>query len=368
VVRKIFITGQILWLLCAVALVVGCQPATPTGAGITLRHTPLHPENNQSITLKIDVNEAEGVKEVRLDVYEYEAYIDNGQASFIKREGGKWGLVETWSYSSPETIISESYTLPGFPANSYITYKATVITVNDVNKEGEVSFAAGDWPWSEYAIPVYGSGDPKNRIDICFVPDEDYNQDWEDYMADMEELLYDGFSLNDMYRNYHVNWRFYYTRNEGNAEDYPAEPQLLFDTSYMTDIDVFVILHTVNFRDARWSIAFSTEAVHIGTALHETGHAVFYLADEYCCDGGYWELEEYPNIYDTLEECQAHNRDHNWPESDCTEIDSYRGKWYRPEPDELNCIMRDDGGSSMRQYGRTCQLRIMWYYEELASR
>ena len=34
---------------------------------------------------------------------------------------------------------------------------------------------------------------------------------------------------------------------------------------------------------------FSTEPTSLGTVLHETGHSPFGLADEYCCDGGYFE-------------------------------------------------------------------------------
>lgn len=365
--RKLFITGQILCLVCLVAVVVGCPGPVPTGEGLILQHTPFHPGNNQDVTFRINVNESKGVKEIHLYVYEYESYVDNGGASFEKRAGGKWGWVKTWNFLPPETNVDKSHTLQGFPANSYITYKALVITTDNASKEGEVSFAAGDWPWSNYAIPIYGHGSPENRIDICFVPDEDYNQDWSRFIEDMEMLVYDGYFLNEMFRNYHVNWRFYYTRNKGDAENYPSAPVLLFEESFMTNINVFAILHNADFRDARWGNVFTTEPVNIGTALHETGHAVFYLADEYCCDGGYWELEEPSNLYDTPTECQLHNRSQNWPENDCTEVTALGGRWYRPEPDGLRCIMRDDGNSEMRQFARTCRLRIIQYYGELAS-
>jgi len=34
-----------------------------------------------------------------------------------------------------------------------------------------------------------------------------------------------------------------------------------------------------------------------GTFLHELGHSPVGLADEYCCDGGYFQSHPYPNIY-----------------------------------------------------------------------
>lgn len=38
--------------------------------------------------------------------------------------------------------------------------------------------------------------------------------------------------------------------------------------------------------------------------VHELGHSTFGLADEYCCDGGYWEKEPQPNIFKTMQECK----------------------------------------------------------------
>ena len=37
--------------------------------------------------------------------------------------------------------------------------------------------------------------------------------------------------------------------------------------------------------------------------LHELGHQVFRLADEYCCDGGYWHAEQ-GNLFPSREECE----------------------------------------------------------------
>ena len=38
--------------------------------------------------------------------------------------------------------------------------------------------------------------------------------------------------------------------------------------------------------------------------LHELGHSLFGLADEYCCDGGYWEAKPIPNIFESKQECE----------------------------------------------------------------
>ena len=42
---------------------------------------------------------------------------------------------------------------------------------------------------------------------------------------------------------------------------------------------------------------FSAEATEAGVFIHETGHAGWGMADEYCCDGGYLQPKPNPNIY-----------------------------------------------------------------------
>ncbi|MFH0835935.1 MAG: M64 family metallopeptidase, partial [Candidatus Micrarchaeota archaeon] len=39
--------------------------------------------------------------------------------------------------------------------------------------------------------------------------------------------------------------------------------------------------------------------------VHETGHALFGLADRYCCTGGYWEERPYPNLWSNLNACSS---------------------------------------------------------------
>jgi hypothetical protein len=61
---------------------------------------------------------------------------------------------------------------------------------------------------------------------------------------------------------------------------------------------------------------------------HEMGHAVFGLADEYCCDGGYGKATEKPNVYASRAQCEADFADLNiinmallWPnQGPCTSI------------------------------------------------
>jgi hypothetical protein len=63
--------------------------------------------------------------------------------------------------------------------------------------------------------------------------------------------------------------------------------------------DSHVLLHNKVFRDCQNPDlrTFSSFAHNPGTILHESGHGLFGLADEYCCDGGYFQTATNPNIY-----------------------------------------------------------------------
>ena len=55
---------------------------------------------------------------------------------------------------------------------------------------------------------------------------------------------------------------------------------------------------------------FTGDATHMDGGLlgrvflHETGHRPFGLADEYCCDGGYFQADPFPNVYEEPEDCE----------------------------------------------------------------
>jgi hypothetical protein len=100
--------------------------------------------------------------------------------------------------------------------------------------------------------------------------------------------------------------------------------------------DSGAILHRDRFRDCANSGVFSSEPTSLGTVLHETGHSPMGLADEYCCDGGYFEASPNPDLWDTLAECQADAPSLGRVASDCRTITDSRptppNNWFTSEP------------------------------------
>ena len=67
------------------------------------------------------------------------------------------------------------------------------------------------------------------------------------------------------------------------------------------------VIHTRDIGDcAKFSLRmFSATAGEQPITLHESGHQPFGLADEYCCDGGYFEQPTLPNVYKSLANCET---------------------------------------------------------------
>jgi hypothetical protein len=72
--------------------------------------------------------------------------------------------------------------------------------------------------------------------------------------------------------------------------------------------DATAILHKTNCRDNAYTStrSFSAKLFARDVIMHELHHALFGLADEYPQgDGGYFEAQPFPNVYNTLADCQA---------------------------------------------------------------
>jgi hypothetical protein len=72
-----------------------------------------------------------------------------------------------------------------------------------------------------------------------------------------------------------------------------------------------VILHNTSFRDCANISLRGTGTVHTGASspalvyMHENGHFLHGLGDEYCCDGGYTSVSTPPNVHASQSACEA---------------------------------------------------------------
>jgi hypothetical protein len=84
-----------------------------------------------------------------------------------------------------------------------------------------------------------------------------------------------------------------------------------FATNVAAVMDGEAILHTTSFRDCAIIALGGTGSVHTGGVnpslryIHESGHFLHALGDEYCCNGGYFTAATPPNVHASESACQS---------------------------------------------------------------
>jgi len=339
---------------------------------ITTSYGPLHPGNEVAVTFRVQAEDPVGITRVELYLYEYALTEDEDGMQVGKvRKGGQWGLVEEWSFSPPETTVSEAYThSPGFPPESYVRYLFRVTNAGRSRRSEEWLFAAGDWPFPDTPVPILTNGPPGKRVNLTFVADETY-PDAAAMLGDLEGLIFDGYQRNNAIRGDRRRyWQFYYSLEKGLIDDgISTDGSRIIQTKKILDVPVSV-------KDARistyaavvhkddsitnWAVGsmFGAHAERPGVAVHEGGHAVFGLADEY--PGGMHWLSTAPH-HNNFDSPAAEN---DAGENDLSDesLESIEPGWWKPS--ELQCIM-DGDLQEMREFERSCIERVNWYYGQL---
>jgi hypothetical protein len=196
---------------------------------------------------------------------------------------------------------------------------------------------------------------PESAVDVVFVPDDDYGDmavlaDRQVFLDDATGMIENGFRQNNAIAVNLGAYNFWYMDQTGDVSagsgicpsvDWPD----LDDAAFA---ELIILLHPAPLRDCANGNRVTTEPENGGTAVHEHGHAVFSLPDEYCCDGGYWE--EPPVLYNSEIDCTGDPANAAW--RDCISFtDSDGDVWWRSEGDNGD-IMFNDGDSLVPEFGQ----------------
>jgi len=153
-------------------------------------------------------------------------------------------------------------------------------------------------------IPIIMNGNEDDKVDIVFVPDNDYGGNTALFLTDVMTLIESGYFAADEFYEDRCKFNFYYYPHDG---DYvPICKAWTLPAGYSTACsfaESAVIVFTGGGRACSSDI-FSTSSTGTRTIVHETGHKIFGLRDEYCCDGGYDPVPTVnPNIYHSQDAC-----------------------------------------------------------------
>ena len=238
-------------------------------------------------------------------------------------------------------------------------------------------------PSAGFAVPVLYHGPSPSRIDILFIADRDNYAGAGDpaFLDAVRDVILGSYYADsdvgrDLFLRNQDKYNFWIALEMGDAEnDCEHDPP---DMDHYPFADAGAILHADSLRDCALTSqrVFSTEPTSLGTVLHESGHAPFGLADEYCnerpggcssvCDGGYWESYPGANLYEELATCQADAPSLGRTAADCqgftSQADATSGEDFFTSDPACNDLMVDNLTTQAADIRR-----IEWMFGECAQ-
>ena len=350
---------------CVLMVFGGLMLAGCSDASLLTTHSPAHPLTNAAVTLK-----AHATGSVDKIALSYEVYtLSTGPGgTHVQTLTTPMAVVETCDPSGNVATLDCTHTVAGgFPAGRLIKLKATVTGGNGHTRTESYMFAAGAYPWANDPIPIRVTGDPATHMDVVFIPDTDITL--ANFRAGLSGVIENLYFKYETYRGSDsgLMWRtiynFYYSGVQGNYEEscnFTAPTNL---ATLQTVGDAIAILHQTNLRDCKSGGMFSSEINYDKTLIHETGHALFGLMDEYCCDSSYAQQPCYPNLYASLAACQADAPSLGLAAGDCVKLASGGNSinFWRIDPTAApGCMMGPSQHSADSNHGPADRRRIDW--------
>jgi len=255
------------------------------------------------------------------------------------------------AYDSSDTLIATS----GWSGNNTFSGEFTRLTV-DAPAGQTIAYVmihdTGNF-WlmddlctdaNKAVIPVPGRtiGSHGDRIDLVFVPDIDYGSaanidTWlPTFIQDIQNQIDQRLAAAAPVTGHADSFNFYYTRTQGDSTISPHTlPANL--TRVAPFADAYTMLHTNTFGDwTNWGppAVFGAEGAVGRSFIHEAGHGIFGLADEYddapACTTARFEPTPNPNVWDLEADCQADVTAEGWGNAnDCWMFTTCTTDWWK---------------------------------------
>jgi len=355
------------------------------GPQVFIMHSPLQPDSLQQVTYTATASDPQGIKSIVISA-EIREFKKNSQGQKISE------YLSTTDYKvctfAPPYQTNETCEVSKGPYSngSHIGYRVTATSANgEISTEGYIYFAGGDFPWPEDPIPIYVRGNQTEKIDLVFIPDKDYGEtygetNWKNYFkVDVKDLLQKSFLSERLcaqkIRSRREMWNFYITYEQGEVLStcYQVKPPNW--ATLRATVNSGFIVHTKDLRDCSGigeGSTFSAEPIKPETdqyhelsltvPIHELGHSVFSLADEYPGGGLFQSVLPEHNVFPDRSSCWSNAQNHGWPQNDCKRIK--QESWYRS--DGAGDIM-EDTSSADNAPGRSGKIRYDWHYNQCVN-
>ena len=268
-------------------------------------HSPIYPAENIAVTYTLlDISADNGVQSIKLIETVYNVN-DSGVLSQV----------------TPPTPIKE-WDTPPFPppphlagahnAGEFITYKFEVTDLSgDLYPNSNIiGYAINPYPpstASEQPAPVYVQEDVGVAMDIVFIPDKDVPNMpsfYDNCFSMIKDGILEDIRSHDMTKSLLRYFNFFINPQDGITTAFPYVHVKPSNWDNLTFTDAQVIMHENDIRDHAEGTLCSTEQINRGTMLHEVGHALFGLADEYK-GGGHYQAPYLPNNWNNRRDARS---------------------------------------------------------------
>ena len=384
------LSSSILLLLTACA-------TTPT---VRVVHAPFHPSATDNVTFTADAHAEDGVSVIDIVQRSFDragfcaAYVA-GRCVPLAMPTVK--TVKSCRFEPVQADARCEAIVPPFGDGSFVTYGASVKDARGTTAEDEwIGFAVGTQADATAPVAVYTRGNDASALDVVLIP-VDYNgvpgRTYRDFVGDVRRLVVEGYLAHEQVTNNRDKWNFYVNPVTGGLMQTTIGSTVNRSVTQPTNwskVSAFADVAGYVHNNASWRDfasfggggvgSFTIQAPLTGTILHETGHAIFGLSDEYCCDGGIvttsWQHE---NMFSSQASCQASAGAHGVTASDCTQLTATNGfcggrdasgnpilggtnqQWRQDAASDLmGC-----GGNSGADAGLLDDSRIHWLYDSL---
>jgi len=266
------------------------------------------------------------------------------------------------------------------------------VEIHDTGNYWVMDDLCTDAPPACLPVPDRTIGDHEERIDLIFVPDDDYNGDIDAFLDDVAGKVDNRLGGVAPVDTNLDRFNFYYTELEGavSSDNCGTEDSLPENLLSMCPYaDAVVVLHTDEFGDCNRNSGavgiFSAEGSTDRSFIHEGGHGIFGLRDEYDSDRevGSCNYTRYntsrplpSNIWETEADCRDEAQDQGWNQDQCYEFTSCQDNWWKlgdsslADDDEryndanFRFIMFD-GNYFSNGFGDAAERRISWVFDQL---
>lgn len=343
------------WLFGALALagLAGCE-SDPVSLVL---HDPIFPGANQAVTYTLERVTAGAINSSEL--FEQVSTID---ATGAVTSAGAETSIQTWTSPAGNLTFTKS---SGYPANSLVTYRWVVrvpgnsgsCSRTEITKEFRVTFATRPYPVTNQPAPVYVQGDRDDVFDLVFIPDTDIGN-LNDFRTHCRNMIRQSFFDEPTCRLWRRQFNFYINGQTGHATDFDrigtdGLHQVPSNNAQLAFAEGRCLMHQTDLRDYASGGLFSTEMQNRGTVLHESGHALFNLADEYN-GGAHWQEAQFPNNWDSQAEAEAAADDYGSCKS-LSDVRVIQSGWWKLCTDDCQMLRT---GLNRATYECPCRDRI----------